>query len=85
MTFRDCGVATSDNEIRIMDEGERDVLTEQSVVLRQELKDWEREFAAGNGGMKAGREDIKQNSHIGMVIHSSSMKHSLTLLRSSKV
>ncbi|ELR03427.1 DNA replication regulator sld2 [Pseudogymnoascus destructans] len=47
-----------------MDEGERNVLTEQSVVLRQELKVWEREFAAGNGGMKAGREDIKQNSHL---------------------
>jgi hypothetical protein len=48
-----------------MDEGERNILTEQSVVLRQELKVWEREFAAGNNGQKAGREDIKQNSHIG--------------------
>ncbi|KFY06477.1 hypothetical protein V491_08602, partial [Pseudogymnoascus sp. VKM F-3775] len=47
-----------------MDEGERDALTEQSVALRQELKVWEREFAAGNNGQKAGREDIKQNSHI---------------------
>ncbi|OBT87401.1 hypothetical protein VE02_04162 [Pseudogymnoascus sp. 03VT05] len=47
-----------------MDEGERNVLTEQSVALRQELKVWEREFAARNGGMKAGREDIKQDSHI---------------------
>ncbi|KFY01605.1 hypothetical protein O988_02675 [Pseudogymnoascus sp. VKM F-3808] len=47
-----------------MDEGERNLLTEQSVVLRQELKVWEREFAAGNNGQKAGREDIKQNSHI---------------------
>jgi hypothetical protein len=49
-----------------MDEGERNALMEQSVVLRQELKVWEREFAAGNNGQKAGREDIKQNSHIGM-------------------
>ncbi|KFY34165.1 hypothetical protein V494_06991 [Pseudogymnoascus sp. VKM F-4513 (FW-928)] len=47
-----------------MDEGERNTLTEQSVVLRQELKVWEREFAAGNNGQKASREDIKQNSHI---------------------
>ncbi|KFY76618.1 hypothetical protein V499_03798 [Pseudogymnoascus sp. VKM F-103] len=47
-----------------MDEEERNILTEQSVVLRQELKVWEREFAAGNNGQKAGREDIKQNSHI---------------------
>ncbi|OBT61749.1 hypothetical protein VE03_09183 [Pseudogymnoascus sp. 23342-1-I1] len=47
-----------------MDEGERNVLTEQSVALRQELKVWEREFAAGNGGRKAGREDIKLDSNI---------------------
>ncbi|KFY58162.1 hypothetical protein V496_06229, partial [Pseudogymnoascus sp. VKM F-4515 (FW-2607)] len=49
---------------RIMDEREQNALTEQSVALRQELKVWEREFAAGNDGRKAGREDIKQNSHI---------------------
>ncbi|KFY83193.1 hypothetical protein V498_08244 [Pseudogymnoascus sp. VKM F-4517 (FW-2822)] len=47
-----------------MDEREQNALTEQSVALRQELKVWEREFAAGNDGRKAGREDIKQNSHI---------------------
>lgn len=52
-----------------MDEEERNALTEQSVALRQELKDWEREFAAGNNGQKAGREDIKQNSHIGMSLY----------------
>lgn len=58
-----------------MDEGERNALTEQSVALRQELKVWEREFAAGNDGQKAGREDIKQNSHIGTPLHSPSTKH----------
>ena len=68
-----------------MDEGERNVLSEQSVVLRQELKVWEREFATRNDGRKAGREDIKQNSQIGMLLHSSWTKHSLTVLRSSKV
>jgi hypothetical protein len=68
-----------------MDEGERNVLSERSVVLRQELKVWEREFAAGNGGMKAGREDIKQNSQIGMLIHSASMMYGLTVLRSSEI
>lgn len=68
-----------------MDEGERNVLTEQSVALRQELKVWEREFAAGNNGQKAGREDIKQNSHIGTLLCSSRIMHNLTLPRSSKV
>lgn len=68
-----------------MDEEERNILTEQSVVLRQELKVWEREFAAGNNGRKAGREDIKQNSHIGTLLHSLSMMHGLTLRCSSKV
>lgn len=68
-----------------MDEGERNILTEQSVALRQELKVWEREFAAGNNGQKAGREDIKQNSHIGTSLYSSSTMDYLTLPHSSKV
>ncbi|KAL8656605.1 MAG: hypothetical protein Q9210_000143 [Variospora velana] len=32
--------------------------------LRLELKEWEKSFAAGNGGRKAGREDIKQHPDI---------------------
>ncbi|KAL2865867.1 protein sld2 [Aspergillus lucknowensis] len=31
-----------------------------AATLRAELKEWEREFAAANGGRKAGRNDIKQ-------------------------
>ena len=34
--------------------------------LRVELKEWERTFAAENGGRKAGREDIKKNQNIGL-------------------
>ncbi|KAL1859401.1 hypothetical protein Plec18167_006644 [Paecilomyces lecythidis] len=36
----------------------------QSTALRAELKEWERTFAAANGGKKAGRDDIKQNPEI---------------------
>ncbi|KAL6240114.1 DNA replication/checkpoint protein [Aspergillus navahoensis] len=35
-------------------------ISTQAVTLRAELKEWEREFAAANGGKKAGREDIKR-------------------------
>lgn len=41
-------------------------ITAQSTALRAELKEWERAFAAANGGKKAGRDDIKQNPEIGM-------------------
>lgn len=34
-------------------------------TLRQELKEWEKSFAASNEGRKAGREDIKQHPEIG--------------------
>ncbi|KAL8854039.1 MAG: hypothetical protein Q9221_001162 [Calogaya cf. arnoldii] len=33
-------------------------------ILRLELKEWEKSFAAANGGRKAGREDIKQHPEI---------------------
>ncbi|KAI4208709.1 MAG: hypothetical protein LQ348_000030 [Seirophora lacunosa] len=36
--------------------------------LRLELKEWEKSFAAGNGGRKAGREDIKQHPDIGEAV-----------------
>jgi DNA replication regulator SLD2 len=49
-----------------MEAEERDKLQKQSATLRQELKVWEREFAAANGGRRAGREDIKQHPSIGM-------------------
>ncbi|KAI9791803.1 MAG: DNA replication regulator sld2 [Piccolia ochrophora] len=39
-------------------------LDEKSRVLRSELKDWEKSFAAQNDGRKAGRDDIKQNPSI---------------------
>lgn len=40
--------------------------TANSATLRAELKDWERAFAAANGGRKADRNDIKKDSTIGM-------------------
>ena len=48
-----------------MEAEERKRLLEQSNLLRQELKAWEREFAAANGGRKAERDDIKQHPAIG--------------------
>lgn len=36
--------------------------------LRNELKEWERVFAKNNGGRKAGREDIKRDANIGMLV-----------------
>ncbi|KAI9816577.1 MAG: regulatory particle non-ATPase [Pycnora praestabilis] len=35
-------------------------ITEKSLLIRQELKEWEKGFAAANDGRKAGRDDIKQ-------------------------
>jgi hypothetical protein len=49
-----------------MEAEEREKLIERSNALRQELKTWEREFAAANNGQKAAREDIKQNPEIGI-------------------
>ena len=51
-------------EQEMMDE-ERARVTEQSNVLRAELKLWEKKFAAANNGQKASREDIKKNPEIG--------------------
>lgn len=48
-----------------MEAEEREAVLEQSKILRQELKVWERDFAASNGGRKAGRDDIKQHPTIG--------------------
>ncbi|KAL2004298.1 hypothetical protein VTN02DRAFT_4023 [Thermoascus thermophilus] len=42
---------------------EADVAT-QAATLRAELKEWEKAFAAANGGRKAGREDIKKDPTI---------------------
>lgn len=39
-------------------------LNDRCTILRQELKIWEKEFAAAHGGRKAGREDIKANATI---------------------
>jgi hypothetical protein len=38
----------------------------QSTNLRTELKEWERAFAAQNGGRKAERNDIKKVPEIGI-------------------
>lgn len=35
-------------------------------MLRQDLKVWEKKFAAQNNGRKAGRDDIKANEEICM-------------------
>lgn len=37
----------------------------RAVILRAELKTWEKEFASTHDGRKAGREDIKQHPDIG--------------------
>ncbi|KAJ5111240.1 hypothetical protein N7532_001775 [Penicillium argentinense] len=44
--------------------GSRAEAAEKASTVRTELKAWEKEFAAANGGRKAGREDIKQNEYI---------------------
>lgn len=41
------------------------MMEQECQNLRLELKEWEKIFAAGNGGRKAGREDIKQHPDIG--------------------
>lgn len=53
-----------------------------SATLRAELKEWERAFAAENGGRKAGRNDIKQNPSIGidMNVFSSLNRQQLILI-----
>lgn len=40
--------------------------TTTTTSLRAELKEWERAFAAANGGKRASREDIKKHPDIGM-------------------
>jgi hypothetical protein len=39
------------------------------AVLRAELKEWERNFSAANGGRKARRDDIKKDAAIGAWLH----------------
>ncbi len=49
-----------------------EVLTETQTLLatlRQELKEWEKSFAATHEGRKPGREDIKQCPQIGLNIY----------------
>ncbi|QDS78053.1 hypothetical protein FKW77_003317 [Venturia effusa] len=45
-------------------EHEKQLLEQKSLLLRQELKEWEKAFSTKNGGRKAGREDIKANQDI---------------------
>lgn len=49
-----------------MEDQERESLSEQSNILRIELKIWEKSFASANNGSKASREDIKKNAEIGI-------------------
>lgn len=48
-----------------MDSTEKARLTDQSNVLKKDLKAWEKSFAASNNGKKASRDDIKQHPEIG--------------------
>lgn len=48
-----------------MEAREREEIAESSKAIRQELKEWEKHFAAANAGRKAGRDDIKQHPSIG--------------------
>lgn len=43
-----------------------DDIEQRCTVLRQDLKVWEKKFAAQNHGRKAGRDDIKANAEICM-------------------
>lgn len=49
-----------------MEAEERDRVSKQADALRLDLKAWEKEIAAGNGGKKPSREQIKANLSIGM-------------------
>lgn len=44
----------------------RSSLSAQFSDLRTELKEWEKSFTAAHGGRRAGREDIKKSSDIGV-------------------
>ena len=48
-----------------MDDQARVAYEEESLQLRAELKAWEGEWGTAHDGRKPGRDDIKQNSHIG--------------------
>jgi hypothetical protein len=43
-----------------------DEIEQRCNVLRQDLKVWEKSFAAQNNDRKAGRDDIKANAEICM-------------------
>lgn len=43
-----------------------DEIEQRCNTLRQDLKVWEKKFAAENQGRKAGRDDIKANAEICM-------------------
>ncbi|KAL2268328.1 hypothetical protein VTJ83DRAFT_3174 [Remersonia thermophila] len=49
---------------KTMDDQARAAYEEQCLQLRAQLKKWEGEWAAANGGSKPGRADIKQNPDI---------------------
>lgn len=46
-------------------ENDKQLLEQKSILLRQELKLWEKTFSTDNAGRKAGRDDIKANPDIG--------------------
>lgn len=52
-------------------------------ALRAELKEWERQFAAANGGKKAGRGDIKNAPEIGEQTRQSLLSYKTRLIPSA--
>lgn len=52
---------------------DKQLLQQKSVLLRQDLKVWEKQFSTDNEGRKAGREDIKANPDIGTSKRSSAL------------
>jgi hypothetical protein len=68
-----------------MEAEEREEFLKRSGTLRQELKVWEREFAAANGERKAGRDDIKKHPSIGRPMTSHELSHADMWITSAKV
>lgn len=57
----------------------------QAKELRASLKKWESDWAGGHNGAKPGRQDIKQNPHIGKLCAVTMASILLTVLCSANV
>lgn len=60
-------------------------LEQRCKTLRNDLKAWEKQFAAQHNGKKAGREDIKADTVICMHATGSSYTNGLLIMSSAKV